>query len=142
MDSFGFAKLPKGFAVLRVFFNHLFCKEDLHDNPNPRTLATKSAVQNAAKETVRDIKAVWRHHFGLKLVDGQTEASGQVDKSNIMIINDDKIVKKIVNLYNEWKTLEELSRRTDRASRNVEKKNNIPKHKILSQIFLKFPLGF
>ena len=42
--------------------------------------------------------------------------NGEEDNSKIMIIEEHKIAKKIVELFSEWKTAERLSRRPDRAT--------------------------
>ena len=82
------AKLPKNLAVMRCIFDSLLCQEDLIKNNNPVTLATKIAVNNAAKETATAIKRVWRHHFGIRLIDGKETVEGEVDTSRIMIVGE------------------------------------------------------
>ena len=115
-NNLGFSKIPKNMAVLRVFFEYLFQQEDLNNNPNPHTMATKTAVYNAAKETCELVKSVWRHHFGMNLIDGLKRVGGEVNPSSIMIIRDIKIIQKITKMFAEWRALEQLSRRTDRVT--------------------------
>ena len=111
-----FAKLPETLSAMKSFFHYLLSQADLDDNDNPLTLATKTAINNAAKQTAAAIKTVWRHHFGIRLIDGKDEVNGEEDNSKIMIIEEHKIAKKIVELFSEWKTAERLSRRPDRAT--------------------------
>ena len=96
---------------MRCFFDSLLCQEDLIKNNNPITLATKIAVNNAAKETATAIKLVWRHHFGIRLIDGKGTMEGEVDTSRIMIVGEKEIAKKISDMFSEWKDIERLSRR-------------------------------
>jgi hypothetical protein len=68
----------------------------------------------AVKETLKMMKAVWRHHFGIKLIDGKVHQDSEVDRSSIMIKRDNNIVKDILAIFQQWKYLEQLSRRPDR----------------------------
>ena len=131
-DLGGFAKIPKTKAVLRVFFHHI-----LNDGPslkthiitNPVTLATADMSKHAAAMTVEKVKAVWRHHFGIRLVFGQEFDGGEVNPSNIMVNIDSNINLKILAVYDEWKNLERLSRRPDRQDL-LCKKVNLFKNKL------------
>ena len=114
-------KLPKTREVLRVFFDSLLKSSDLSSNPNPSTLATKKSVVEAATATVDPLKEVWRHHFGIRLIDGQDIEGGEVNRSNIMILRDWKIQESIGKLFYEWKALEQLSRRPDRQKDFLKK---------------------
>ena len=80
LKELGSSKIPKNNSILRLFFNHLFTQNDIKNNSNPKTLATTNAVLNAAKITVPEIKEVWHHHFGIKLIDGQEQTGGKVDE--------------------------------------------------------------
>ena len=51
-------KLPKISYVMRIFFGFLLDQEDLKKHSNPLTLATKSAVLKAAKDTANAVKEV------------------------------------------------------------------------------------
>ena len=111
--TMGFSKIPKTGAVLRVFFNFLLDDPNISANSNPSTLATKVASLEAAKQTVPILKEVWCHHFGLRLIFGQEYVGGPIDTEKVMINTDRRIADKIVSLYQEWKTIEQLSRRGD-----------------------------
>ena len=87
----------------------------MKSNPNRLTLATKSSVLDAAKMMVLEVKRVWRHHFGIRLVDGQEYKESEVTTEHIIITEDKNIVKKITELFQKWKYLEQLSRRPDRT---------------------------
>ena len=117
-------KLPKIKSVMKFFFHSLLLKEDLQKHSNPLTLATKTAVGKAARETADAIRSVWRYHFGIRLIDGKDTKNGQVDTSKIMIIGDKEIAGKIVNIFSEWKNCERLSRRPDRATLLVAKEDS------------------
>ena len=98
------------------FFNSLWLPEgNVKEVSNQRALTTKKNVFDAAKNTVVLVKDVWRHHFGIKLVDGMVEVGGEVEEKMVMVIKDLKIANKIVNLFEEWKSLEKISRRPERS---------------------------
>ena len=117
------SKLPKNSSIMRLFFGILLSQEDINKNANSLTLATKAAAYKAAKETAVAIKSVWRYHFGIRLIDGQETLSGGVDSSKIMIFGEKFIAEKVMALYNEWKGIERLSRRHDRAALLLEKED-------------------
>ena len=119
------SKLPKTKLVMRYFFNLLLQKEDLSKHSNSLTLATKSAISKAARETAIATKSIWRHHFGIRLIDGQDTESGKVDTTKIMIIGEKAITEKIANIFSEWKNCERLSRRPDRAAILVGKEDSL-----------------
>ena len=100
MSSFGFAKLPKACAVLSVFLHHL---------------SPDSHPQEAAMETVVQLKEVWLHHFGMRLVIGYDSITKEHNKK---FISDDKYIKTmILDLWNKWMGLKKTSLRPDRASK-------------------------
>ena len=119
-----YAKLPKNLDVMRSFFDILLQQGDLTKHSNPLTLATNSAVHEAAKYTAVAIKSVWRHHFGIRLIDGQDVVGGEVDTSKIMVITHKAVVEKITDLFAEWKAAERLSRRGDRKVLLVMKEDS------------------
>ena len=97
VSSFGHAKLPKGKAVLSMFLHHL---QD--SDPN-----------KAAEETVGQLKEVWNHHFGMRLIFG---FDSYTQKHNKKIISDDKYIKTMVHeMWKNWKELKRTSLRKDRA---------------------------
>ena len=114
-------KLPKISYVMRIFFGFLLDQEDLKKHSNPLTLATKSAVLKAAKDTASAVKEVWRHHFGIRLIDGKESVTSEVDSSKIMVTGDKYIAEKVMNLFSEWQAAEKLSRRQDRVALLVKK---------------------
>ena len=120
---------------MRLFFGFLLPDEFLKSNSNPNTLAAKEAVNNSVKKSTTLVKSVWRHHFGLRLIDGQEEVASKVDASKIMIVNDTAIAQKIVNLYSEWKYLEQLSRRPDRATTSASLERNAKFKEMLDMPF-------
>ena len=114
--SFGFAKLPKSKAVLGVFLHHL---QD-SDPPTPLSSPPGTQSDRAAGMTTDQLKAVWKRHFGIRVIHGyDTEMKEASEK----IISDDKYIKtKILNLWKDWKLLSRTSRRQDRAVKPAFKK--------------------
>jgi hypothetical protein len=112
-SEFSYSKIPKMTRLLQVFFHNLLQNPELKNNPNPCTVATSWSQKAAAMKTVQQLKAVWVHHFGLRLIYGQEYEGGLVDRKNIMISRDETIVKKILKVFQEWQYLEQLSRRPD-----------------------------
>ena len=113
-DHIGAAKIPKTQLVLRNFFSHILLKPTLNQHSNPLTLLTSQAVKAAAQKTVAKVLAVWEHHFGSRLICGQDYREGSVDRSLIMISKNKTIESRIIKLVDEWKYLEQMSRRPDR----------------------------
>jgi hypothetical protein len=98
------SKLPKTIAVLGRFLE--FRKND-----------TK---QQAAILVTQELVSVWLHHFGPKLILGKEYGRENLEKKDmamIMIHNKQYIEQKIVNLHEQWRRLEQDSRRMDRSSR-------------------------
>ena len=107
-DTFGFAKLPKSKAVLGVFLHNL----------------KDSDPDKAAGRTTDELKDVWRHHFGMRVILGYDSAMKEISKK---IISDDKYIKtKILNLWKDWKLLLKTSQRKERAAKPAfkEKEKN------------------
>ena len=100
-------KLPLGRQVMLNFFFNLLEDSDRNKHSNPHTVATKTSYTQAAKVTCLKVKEVYRWHLCSKVIDGDTDGGGKV------IINDNKIVDKIVGLYITWKDLERKYRRPD-----------------------------
>ena len=117
--SFGFAKLPKSKAVLRVFLHHL---QD-SDPPTPFSSPPGTQSDRAAERTTDQLKAVWKHHFGMRVIDGY---DNQMKEPSKKIISDDKYIKtKMIDLWKDWKELLRTSRREDRATKPAFKKKEV-----------------
>ena len=110
----GSAKLPKTGPVMLHFFHNLIRNPKMRQHSNKLTLASKVAVEEAARETVVEVKRVWKHHFGLRVIEGREYEGGEVEQQNIMITKDELIVAKIIKLFIDWKYCEQVSRRPDR----------------------------
>ena len=107
VSSFGYAKLPKGKAVLGMFLPRLSYKHN----------AVTSDQHQAGDKTVEQLKDVWNHHFGMRLIFGFDEFSQMQNKK---IISEDKYIKtKIIDLWKNWKELRRTSLRPDRASKSA-----------------------
>ena len=99
--SFRFAKIPTTGAVLGRFLNNL----------------ENSGIKETARDTRQELKDVWLHHFGPRLVEGREFGIEDVeDKSKKMIKSDRHIDDKIQNVWKEWVKLEKESRKPARAS--------------------------
>ena len=100
ISTFGYAKLPKGRAVLGKFLHNL----------------KDSDPFKAASETVGELLDVWCHHFGMRLVFGY---DSQTHLKNKSILQDERTIRtKILDLWKDWKGLRETSQRPDRASKS------------------------
>ena len=102
IGQFSFSKLPKNLAILQRFL-------DIYGE----TQSEKAAV----KQTASELKDVWKHHFGLKLVYG-VESDGDdeiVSEAIKLVVMDNKIENKILNLYRDYHKLELENRRKDRT---------------------------
>ena len=111
-SSFGKAKLPKGKSVLSIFLHQL-----QHSDP-----------PTAALETVGQLKEVWNHHFGMRLIFGFDSDTQQYNKK---IISDDKYIQTMVlDMWKDWKEMRRISLRKDRASKPsfLKKEENFVKN--------------
>ena len=100
ISNFGYAKLPKGRAVLGKFLHNLKDFDPF----------------KAASETAGELLDVWCHHFGSRLVFGY---ASQTHLPNKGILQEERTIRtKILDLWKDWKGLRETSRRPDRASKS------------------------
>ena len=106
--NLGSAKLPKTGPVMLHFFHNLIKNPKMLQNSNKLTLASKVAVEEAARETVVEVRRVWKHHFGLRVIEGREYEGGEVDQQSTMVTKDQLIVAKIVKLFTEWKYCEQV----------------------------------
>ena len=107
LGKFSSSKLPKCMAVLQRF---IALKEEL------------KSQKLAVRQTVSELKLVWRHHFGPKLVYGVESEGDPASEASKLVIMDDKIESKINNLYKEWQKLECESKRKDRISKTFDQR--------------------
>ena len=99
VSSLGFAKLPKNKDILSVFLS----------------LLSDSTPDRAAAETVCQVKEVWLHHFGPRMILGFDKDIQEEAKK--MIVDDRFIKDKIIGVWKEWKELVKTSKREDRANK-------------------------
>ena len=116
-SSLGFVKLPKNKDVLSIFLS----------------LLSNSTPDKAAAETACKVKEVWLHHFGPRMILG-VDMNEEVKK---MIVDDKHIKVKITGVWKEWKELDRISKREDRANK-VEFLNM--KEKFVNEV-LEMPLN-
>ena len=98
--TFKKSKLPKGRAVLSHFLYQL---------------EEQNLVKDAAEETLNQVKDIWKHHFGMRVVFGYD--SDLQEDTKKMIIEDIQAKYKITSIWKQWMELERTSRRPDRASK-------------------------
>ena len=101
-SKFKFAKLPKTKAVLSVFLSNFKETEGFE----------MAAAQEAAEIVLVQLKEVWRHHFGLRVIMGYDT---DMEETKKIISNDKNIKKKILKVWKEWKEMERTSKREDRC---------------------------
>ena len=97
------SKLPKsGPALYRLLF-----------------LMESKSLTEARAIVVAELKEVWLHHFGRRLVLGKdlgSDDNGPEEESLKIIKSDRKIGDKLVELHQRWRNLEKESRRPARAA--------------------------
>ena len=103
IKKFSYTKLPKNSAVLQRFLS---------------ILEEVGSVKLSAEKTTSELKDVWKHHFGLRLVHG-VDFEGDIDviEGNKLILMDDKIHLQIIALHKTWRDLFNTSRRENRCKR-------------------------
>lgn len=109
-ETFRNAKLPTSRAVLGRFL-------DILDG---------TQVNDAVDKTRTELKAVWHHHFGSRLVEGKElgiEVAGE--EARKIIKKDSNIDKQIRNIWKDWAKLEVESRRPSRSSTDAFKKKEV-----------------
>ena len=99
-DDLTVSKLPKTGPVLCCFLFHL-----------ENGLTKKEAAQ----KTLDTLKKSWEHHFGIRVIFGKDFESDVADESLKIISPDKAICEKIFSIHNEYKKLEQSSRKHDRA---------------------------
>ena len=97
--------LPKNENVLLCMFQFLVEDEERQQHSNPLTVATKASILRSAELTTPVIKTVWEHHFSDILIN---------QKDTKIIVDDRKIIDKLVKLFEELKTIDQESRRAER----------------------------
>ena len=99
--SFKYAKIPTSEVVLGRYVHHLESR----------------VPKEAADETRKELKDVWLHHFGPRLVEGREFGIEDVpDKSKMIVKTDRHIDDKIRDIWKDWVKLEKESRKPARAS--------------------------
>ena len=119
-ETFRNAKLPTSRAVLGRFL-------DILDG---------TQVNDAVDKTRTELKAVWHHHFGSRLVEGKElgiEVAGE--EARKIIKKDSNIDKQIRNIWKDWAKLEVESRRPSRSSTDAFKKKEVQFQVVLDKPF-------
>ena len=119
--SFEVSKLPKGSSVLSVFLSNLQTKEK----------------PEAARMTSLELKSIWEFHFGYSLIMGVDPLTREIAQK--IIIEDNHIIAKVLDLWKQWSYLETTSRRPDRSSKDSFKEKE--KQFIYSQLDMPFNIS-
>ena len=101
-DSLSLSKLPKTGLILGRLL----------------VLMELQSLSEASQIVKDEVKTIWLHHFGPNLMLGKKfgdEANDTTDEKLKIVKTDQRITEKIVEMYRKWKSLEEESRRPDRA---------------------------
>ena len=101
-STFKMSKLPKSKTVLSNFLFNL--DEEKLDKIS------------ASKKTLDQVKEIWKHHFGERVILGFD--SNLQENTKRMIIEDKDARNKILSIWKQWMDLERTSRRPDRATKS------------------------
>ena len=105
--SLGYAKLPKLNAILQKSFGLM--QED------------KLTYKEAATEVVKEVKEVWKHHFGLRVIEGQDYDGEKVEKE---VAEEKKMIKRDQHIQDMVVAhMKELTDLRYKARRKVRRKN-------------------
>ena len=107
------AKLPTTGAVLGRFL-------DILKNSN---VYVYSNVSEATTLTRLELKAVWQHHFGSRLVEGKELGIEEAGEEKRKIVKQDRFIDEMIRgVWKEWSRLEGESRRPSRSSTDAFKR--------------------
>lgn len=101
VDKLGISKLPKNSQVLARFL---------------AILEKCGEKKRAAKQCAEDIRIVWKHHFGLRLVYGKDIDSDTESEGMKLVVRKEKIEDKILQLFKTWTEYENTSKRKERSN--------------------------
>ena len=86
-------------------------------------------------KVIEESKAVWRHHFGMRVIDGKEyKSQDKEDDEKIMIERDDFTKVRLISLQKQYRDLEYESRR-------VLKRKNFPQQDQVMKKVLDTPLN-
>ena len=107
------AKLPTTGAVLGRYL-------DILKNSNVYVFTN---VCEATTLTRQELKAVWQHHFGSRLVEGKELGIEEAGEEKRKIIKQDRFIDEMIRgVWKEWSRLEVESRRPSRSSTDAFKR--------------------
>ena len=94
----------------------------------------KSPFKEAAADTRTEVKKIWLHHFGVRLMEGKELGFEEEGDEKKKIVRTDRHIDDLISaIYKEWEKLEKESRRPARSSgdkfkeKEVKFKNNMLK---------------
>ena len=118
-DSLDLLKLPKVKQILQRFYE-LAKEEDVVKSLRPK--------ETCARKVIEEVKEVWRHHFGIRVIDGKEFGDQQVEDSDkIMIMRDILIQADLLKLEKQYHDMEYESRRKKQRKNFREKELELEK---------------
>ena len=113
-DSLDMVKLPKVKQILQRYYE-LAKQEDVVKSLRPK--------ETCARKVIEEVKDVWRHHFGMRLIDGKAFVDQEVeDSEKIMIMRDILIQADLLQLEKKYHDMEYESRRKKKRKNFSEKR--------------------
>ena len=107
-DSLDMVKLPKVKQILQRFYE-LEKEEEVVKSLRPK--------ETCARKVIKEVKDVWRHHFGMRLIDGKEFDEQQFeDSEKIMIMRDILIQADLLKIEKQYHDMEYESRRKKRKN--------------------------
>ena len=115
--ALGVVKLPKGMQLLQRFEGLLMEKDYSSKSNIDKTKIREEAAGQLAEEVIN----VWKHHFGLRVIEGREFEGQQVDEEDLnkkkIIIREKHIKQKILDLHTRYKKVEgEAKRKVKRGN--------------------------
>ena len=112
-------KLPKNRQILQRFFGLL--QTDFKESP------PKTAKDTAAEKVFEETMEVWKHHFGLKVIEGKELDTDEVDEKKKMIVRKSSIKNMVLELEKKYNIVEYESRRIKKRKNYDDQEENIKK---------------
>ena len=110
-------KLPKRRQILQRL-EGLLLGNDITNKSNQKKNDIK---EEAAASVAKEVTAVWKHHFGIRVIDGKDfDSEDESEEKKKMVIHDDLITKKILDLDQKYRRVKYESRRLKKRGNFVQ----------------------
>ena len=111
-------KLPKKKQILQRMEGLLLEKDVITNKSNKEKASMKL---DAAKSVTKEVTSVWKHNFGIRVIDGKEfDSEDESEEKKKMVIHNNLIGEKILELYKRYQRVEYESRRLKKRG-NFEK---------------------